>query len=100
LNAITKNKSWLDLVHKCARGSIAMGLPEQRTPGYWNNISQCCGDCGVGEFFLSLQRSAPRPEYGDIVKRTVADVLSRATAEGDGMKWVQAEHRVRPELLI
>ncbi len=100
LNAITKDKKWLDLVHKGARGSIAMGLPEERTPGYWNNISQCCGDCGVGEFFIALQRNAARPEYAEIVKRTAADTLKRATADGDGLKWVQAEHRVRPELLI
>ena len=28
------------------------------------------------------------------------DTLARATADGDGMKWIQAEHRVRPELLV
>ena len=26
--------------------------------------------------------------------------MRRATTDGDGLKWVQAEHRVRPELLI
>ena len=27
------------------------------------------------------------------------DIRARATAAGDGLKWLQAEHRVRPDLL-
>ena len=100
LNQTTKEKSALELVHKCAHGTIGTGIPEQRTPGFWNNISQCCGNCGVGEFFLSLNRIAPRPEYLEMARRAAADTLKRATAEDDGLKWIQAEHRVRPELLI
>ena len=29
-----------------------------------------------------------------------AQLLAKATREGDGLKWVQAEHRVKPELLV
>ena len=96
----THDRLWLDRVHECARAIIDAGVPEQRSPGYWNNISQCCGDSGVGEFFLDLQRVAPRAEYKSIVERVEARLLSHATADGDGLKWIQAEHRVRPELLI
>ena len=28
------------------------------------------------------------------------DLLSRATRDDKGARWVQAEHRVRPELLV
>jgi lantibiotic modifying enzyme len=100
LNQITKQKDAADLVHRCARSTVGTGIPEQRTPGFWNNISQCCGNCGVGEFFLSLHRVAPRAEYLEMARRSAADTLKRATAEDDGLKWIQAEHRVRPELLI
>jgi hypothetical protein len=27
-------------------------------------------------------------------------LLTRATRDRDGLRWIQAEHRVRPELLI
>jgi hypothetical protein len=100
LNEATKDPAWLALVHKCARATIATGIPEQRTPGFWNNMSQCCGNVGVGEFFLSLHQQAPRAEYLAMAERSAADTLKRATAEGDGLKWTQAEHRVQPDLLI
>lgn len=100
LHRVTGDAKWLERVHECARGIIDAGVPEQRSPGYWNNISQCCGDAGVGEFFLALQRVAPRAEYVAMVERCRTRILDRATAEGDAMKWVQAEHRVKPELLI
>ncbi len=100
LSQATKDPRWLELVQRCARGTMATGIPEQRTPGFWNNISQCCGNAGVGEFFLSLHQRTPRPEYLAMAQRAAADTLQRASAEGDSLKWVQAEHRVRPELLI
>jgi lantibiotic modifying enzyme len=100
LNEVTKDASWLNLVHKCARGTIGTGIPEQRTPGFWNNISQCCGNAGVGEFFLSLHRIAPKPEYLAMAQRSASDTLKRATVDAEGLKWVQAEHRVQPNLLI
>jgi lantibiotic modifying enzyme len=100
LNQITKEKQWLEYVHRCARATIGTGIPEQRTPGFWNNISQCCGNCGVGEFFVSLQRIAPNDQYLSMVRRAAADTLTRATPEDDGLKWTQAEHRVQPQLLI
>jgi hypothetical protein len=54
----------------------------------------------VAEFFLDLHAA-----YGDaadleFARRTTADLLRRATDDEAGMRWVQAEHRVRPELLV
>ena len=76
-----------------------MKVPEQ-SPGFWNNISQCCGNCGVVEYLV-----AQHDRTGDTrhltYAHTIADnVLTRASADGDGLKWTQAEHRVRPELLV
>lgn len=28
------------------------------------------------------------------------DLLARATKDGDGLKWIQAENRVQPNLLV
>jgi hypothetical protein len=35
-----------------------------------------------------------------MAQRSAADALQRATTDGSGLKWIQAEHRVRPELLV
>jgi lantibiotic modifying enzyme len=100
LHQATRESRWMELVHRCARATSATGIPEQRTPGFWNNISQCCGNCGVGEFFLALHRLAPRAEYLGMAERCAADTLQRAASDAGGLKWIQAEHRVRPELLV
>ena len=76
------------------------GIPEKETPGFWNNVSQCCGSAGVAEFFLSLHRVTGDRTYVDFSKRVTAQLLSKATRDREGMRWIQAEHRVRPELLI
>jgi lantibiotic modifying enzyme len=76
------------------------GVPKQQTSGFWNNVSQCCGSAGVVEFFLNLHRVTGKPEYLVFAKRVANQLLARATREGDGMKWIQAEHRIHPELLV
>jgi hypothetical protein len=76
------------------------GIPDKQTPGFWNNVSQCCGSAGVAEFFLDLYRVFRERAYLDFSKRMAAQLLSKATRDASGMRWVQAEHRVRPELLV
>ena len=97
---VTHDDQWLDLTRRAARATIDSGVPEQRTPGFWNNISQCCGNAGVGEYFLWLNRIMPDPSYADMTRRVSADTLKRATVAGDGLKWVQAENRVQPDVVV
>ena len=100
LAQITKRPKWDDFVLAGARATIASGVPEKQSPGYWNNISQCCGNCGVGEFFIDLQARTPSAEYSEMISRVRANTLSRATADGNGLKWIQAENRVSPEAVV
>ena len=100
LYQLTGSREWMDLVRKSARGIINSGIPERQTPGFWNNVSQCCGSAGVAEFFLGLHRVTRDRTYLDFSKRVAAQVLAKATQDRAGMRWVQAEHRVRPELLV
>jgi lantibiotic modifying enzyme len=100
LGSVTGDDSWADRIVCHARGVTQMGAPVGRSKGYWNNISQCCGNAGVGEFFLTLHRQSPDRGYLDIARRAADDILKRATEVDGGLKWVQAEHRVRPELLV
>ncbi len=97
---VSQDARWREMIRRGARATIDSGLPEQRSPGFWNNVSQCCGNAGVGEYFLSLQRLMPDPAYAEMVRRVAADTLRRATPAGDGIKWIQAENRVQPEVVV
>jgi lantibiotic modifying enzyme len=99
LAAATQDRRWADRITQLALGIQHMKVPE-RSPGFWNNISQCCGNCGVSEFFIGLHRHTGDATHLTFAEDVAHDTLRRATPVGDGWKWIQAEHRVRPELLI
>ncbi len=104
LGEITGDPEWHDWVARGARGVMATGIPERRAPGFWENISQCCGTAGAAEHFLTLHRTTGKAEYRAFADRLNADLVHRATTVdrpgGSGRKWTQAEHRVQPELLV
>jgi len=104
LGEITGDAEWHAWVARGARGAMATGIPERRTPGFWENISQCCGTAGAAEHFLTLHRTTGNAEYKAFADRLNADLVRRAstvdTPAGAGRKWTQAEHRVQPELLV
>jgi lantibiotic modifying enzyme len=100
LYQVTGERIWMDWVRKSARAVLKSGIPEKQTPGFWNNVSQCCGSAGAAEFFLSLYRVTGDRSYLDFSKRVTANLLAKATRDRQGMSWIQAEHRVKPELLV
>jgi lantibiotic modifying enzyme len=99
LGAVTGDRTWSAYVPRLAQGVIGSGVPE-RSAGFWNNISQCCGNCGVSDFFVSLHGLTNDAAYLDFARRVADDTLARATADGDGLKWVQAENRVSPNVVL
>jgi lantibiotic modifying enzyme len=100
LHAATTDDEWMEWMHRGARGIMKTGVPEQRTPGFWENVSQCGGSAGLGEFYLAFNRETGQPEYRSYVDRLTDDLLRRSTAGDDGTKWIQSEHRVQPDLLV
>jgi lantibiotic modifying enzyme len=99
LRRVTREPEWLAWTERSARAILASGIPERATPGFWNNAGPCCGLAGVAEFFFDLHRVTRRGEYLDF-SRLVTDVLrARATRDAAGARWIQAEHRVRPQEL-
>jgi lantibiotic modifying enzyme len=100
LSQITGDKTWMDWVKRSARSVMISGIPENQTPGFWNNVSQCCGSAGVAEFFLSLHRVTRNAEYLQFAKRLTSSLMAKASPEQAGLKWIQAEHRSQPKLLI
>lgn len=100
LYRVTGHEEWMTWVNQSARAVLMSGIPQKRTTGYWNNVGQCCGDTGVAQFFLGLFSVTREQEYLSFAKKVTDHILSKATAEKGGFKWIQAEHRIRPELLI
>lgn len=100
LAKVTGDASWDAWVDKSARGILQSGIPEKLTDGFWNNVSQCCGSAGVGQFFLDLHEARTNPTYLTFAKRMTGDLLKRGTRDEKGLRWVQAEHRVQPKLLV
>ncbi len=120
---ITGDPVWMDWTRKSANGVYSSGIPETLTEGFWNNVGQCCGSAGVAEFAMALHEisgaETPGARGSDGLAagagpgssgstqmhiefaRTVADdLLSRASADGDGLMWIQAENRVDPDGLV
>jgi lantibiotic modifying enzyme len=100
LYQVTKDREWLTWVQKSAQALRASGIPETRTPGFWNNVGQCCGSAGVADFFLALWRETADARDLAFARRMTDDMLARATPAAGGLKWIQAEHRAQPNLLI
>ena len=95
----TDNPAWSMWEERCARAVTGSGLPVKRTPGFWNNVGQCCGSAGVAGFFLDRHAETGDAEALAFAVAMSDDLFARGTRDEDGLSWVQAEHRVRPELL-
>ncbi|HEU5219676.1 MAG TPA: lanthionine synthetase LanC family protein [Gemmatimonadales bacterium] len=100
LHRITGEPRWLDWVDSLTKAVLESGVPEGRTTGYWNNISQCCGNVGIGQYCIDLARYHRSPALAAYRERVVKDTIARATDDADGLRWVQAENRVSPEGLV
>ena len=103
LMQITGEPRWRQWVDELTTWVVASGAPERQSAGYWNNISQCCGNVGIGQYWIDLARHLP--DLGgrnlDVLRdRVVTHTRARATEDEAGLRWVQAEHRVQPENLV
>ncbi len=102
LETSSRDPRWRAYLPQLAQGIIGSGVPEQHPDrsGYWNNISQCCGNCGVAEFFLDLHAESREAAHLAFARRVMDNVLGRGTDDGDTTRWVQAENRVSPEDVV
>ncbi len=100
LSELTDDPSWRNWADSEVDALMASGIPEVRTPGFWNNISMCCCDTAVLQFMLDLHGTYGDSRYLDFAHRVVDDILNRATIDERGMRWVQAENRIDPAIVI
>lgn len=100
LRRIAPDPRWSEWIDALTRGILVAGAPETRSEGYWNNISQCCGTAGIGQYGIDLARFHPTAAAADLHRRALADATGRATRDEAGMRWVQAENRTQPDQLV
>lgn len=100
LHQITGDRQWSAWVDSLSRGVFESGAPEQRSDGYWNNISQCCGNVGIGQYTIDLARYHRTPAALELQRRVVVDTLGRSTTDETGTRWIQAENRSEPNNLV
>ena len=82
LYQVTEDREWLTWVQKSAQALRASGIPEARTPGFWNNVGQCCGSAGVADFFLALWRETGDARDLAFARRMIDDMLGARDAGG------------------
>lgn len=99
LAEVTRDRAWSTFADQLTIATGDMKVPE-RSPGFWNNVSSCCGSCGVVEHLVALHDRGGDTRMLDYAERIADDVIARGTTDGGGMKWVQAEHRTQPSLLV
>lgn len=99
LHQITGDKKWQAFENDFFEGLIATGVPEERSFGLWNNISQCCCDAGIGDYALFVHKDSGNDAALELATRIADELLARAKTDDSGMRWPQAEHRARPDFI-
>jgi lantibiotic modifying enzyme len=96
LAVVTGGAEWRRWVDRAANGIRGSGIPDRETPGFWNNVGQCCGSASVGDFFLSYHQETKSAGALAFARRVTEQILARATRDAQGTRWIHAEHRVQP----
>ncbi len=99
LTKITGDQLWMDWSQGLDRGLVNLGAPEERGRGFWNNISQCCCDAGIGDHALFMYRATGEQFYLGLAERVAAELALRGDTTGDSICWPQAEHRSQPDFI-
>jgi hypothetical protein len=60
----------------------------------------CCGTTGQAAFFLEMYGATHDAKYLRLARDATSLLLSKGTRDQGGMRWVQAETRVKPEVEI
>ena len=104
LSKISNETAWSKLADKLTRRMIASDIPQQRPPGFWENVGLCCGNAGSASFLLDRYQASRDERAKRCSDALNEDLLRRAErVELDdgkiGLRWTHAEHRVRPEFV-
>ncbi len=96
----TGEKRWIERAGQCAEWLLRNARAEdlKQGSGLWN-VSMCCGVAGIGDALCDWYHVSKDARCLRAAKACGDYLLQAGVREADGMKWPQAEHRVRPELV-
>jgi len=92
---VTGDSTYFSILKETARWLITCGIPDKLLPGFWN-VSVCCGNAGIADFFADMYRLTGNKLYRDWAVKIADDLLNKASPSKPGLKWIQAENRTRP----
>jgi lantibiotic modifying enzyme len=93
LELTTGDTGWRTWLRRAARADLLSGIPARKEPGFWDNVSRCCGSAGVAEFFLDLHTLEGQAADLAFARLLVDDLLDRAITDESGMRWSNDELR-------
>ncbi|SET08550.1 lanthionine synthetase LanC family protein [Nonomuraea wenchangensis] len=97
LHRVTGERGHLEWVERLAGGIVRSGVPERRTPGFWNTACQCCGSAGLLELFTGLWAETGDQAHLGYARRLARHLIGATTDHDDrGFRWYQAYRRLRP----
>lgn len=97
LAKLDPSADWNEWFVNGARSLLRCTDPAERYAGLWTNIGICCGTAGVGRFAVEAYRATGVSELQTLAGALADDLIRDSTAMGDGLGWVNTEHRLRPE---
>jgi lantibiotic modifying enzyme len=93
---LTGDQKWKTNIALVAQSLIKCGIPEKPTTGYWNNVSYCCGNAGIAEFYITLYKVYGNKTYLEFGRHMLDDLVKRSTSVKGSFYWNQAENRTQP----
>lgn len=88
-----------DWERRCLHSVRTSGIPERRSPGFWDNDGRCCGTAGVGDRFLDAWSATRTEDYLAFAARLADTLVDNAIWEGPHAYWRFLEHRSQEPLL-
>ncbi len=105
LERLTDDPIWSAHSAALLKGLRALGAPQTRSWGWWNNYGQCCGDAGLGDYALSMWGVTGNDAYlqlahdcADVIAQTAVS-LGSVNGSVEAFCWPMAEHRARPRFV-
>jgi lantibiotic modifying enzyme len=99
LHQISGDSKWQIALDKSVKYVMNCGIPKKQLPGYWNNVSLCCGNAGIATFYMQLYQKYKKKEYIQFSEIMASNLLERGQMTDGMLYWPQAENRKQPELI-
>jgi len=102
LYQVTGNSTWLKWAGMTAKSIVDHGkkfnwvFHLDHEDALWNNVGLCDGSAAIIAYMTYQYQVTGRADIWAFTEAVAADMLKRATVDGNGLKWVTVEWRTNP----